>query len=169
MEIAKNKQWRSLPTEMVHLIAEMTGCVKLRDGFLVPQISKDDPRRQVLATIPKIVLSSRYDGDDEVLVSKVNSTKLTYIGTSWEHSVKFEIYSETKDSTRGYWTLINYYDDGRDIYEDMDLRIELYGLYRDMTFSYELANHPVFLNGYKHQNRIILVSNGNIVDVHEYN
>ena len=73
MEIAKNKQWCSLPTELVHLIAEMTGCVKLRDGCIVSQISKDDPRRQVITTIPKILISSYQDRDDEGFLSKVES------------------------------------------------------------------------------------------------
>ena len=73
MEIAKNKQWCSLPVELAHLIAEMTGRFKLRNGVLMQQISKDDPRRQVLENIPKIVLSSYDNGENEVLVSKVES------------------------------------------------------------------------------------------------
>jgi hypothetical protein len=55
----------------MHLIAKMTGCFKLRDGFLVPQILHDDPRRQVLVTIPTIVLSKYYNGCENIPVSKV--------------------------------------------------------------------------------------------------
>jgi hypothetical protein len=157
MEIVKNKQWRSLPTEVVHLIAEMTGCVKLRNGVLVPQISKDDPRRQVLENIPKIVLSSYQSGDNEVFVSAVRSTRhhYKYKNADYYDIVEFEIVSlfNLTSSPRRFITL----DDTGYIFID--------NIHKYITYSFNVDNPKWRRNGFENEELVIVKCDGTVIHV----
>ena len=159
MEIIKNKQWRSLPTELEKLIVEFIGCVKLRDGCIVSQISKEDPLRQVLNTIPKIVLSSYYDYEEEheVLVSKVNITTL-----SVSKYIKFEIQSHILNPVNEYQLKTDQYDDKYEVY--VAAPIEMRGIYRGVLLTFMTDGHSSFLNFFTTFNKFVIECDGNIVD-----
>ena len=74
--ITLKKQWRALPRELAHIIAEFSGAFKTRNGVLVSQIAKYDPRRDMLLTIPKIVsyIEENSDGEDKE-IQVVESTR----------------------------------------------------------------------------------------------
>ena len=143
-ELSKSPRWRSLPTEVAHLIAEMTGRFKLRDGVLVPQIPSDDPRRQMLTTIPRILQSSRQEGADEIFVSTVESTRppnniTHYVGDT---PATFKICSETRNPDRGYWRYVEFYEDEHWRYEES--RLHIYNICREVVFSFGMNKTPCF-------------------------
>lgn len=143
-----------LPTEIAHFIAEMTGCFKLRDGVLVPQIPRDDPRRQMLTTIPKIVQSSRQEGADEILVSTVESTRtpnniILEIGGT---PATFKICSETRNPDEGYW--IDHF-----LYEDRC--IYMHDLYREVVFSFG----NTWSRPYRKRERVVVECDGTATHV----
>lgn len=156
MEIIENPKWRALPTELAHRIAEFTGCFKLRKGVIVQQITKDDPRRRILNTIPKIVISSYNDGDDKIIISKVESQR--QICTSpFGQPVKFEICSESRNPARGYW--VHHLPNG-----DTSTTIDTYGIYREIQFSFGWDEIPCFGRNW---DRVIIQCDGTATNVNE--
>ena len=169
MEIAKNKQWRSLPTEVVHLIAEMTGCVKLRNGFLVQQISKNDSRRQVLATIPKIVLwpINKWEGSDVKSTVKVTRQH----GSS---QFRFEICVLILNPSKIVRRAIEPLKPTREIDKNgvyVDTRKKICDVYQEvgLTFFKE-DDSPTALKYFLKQNgtKFVIKCDGTIIDVYAY-
>jgi hypothetical protein len=159
MEIAKNKQWRSLPTEIEKLVIEFIGCVKLRDGFLVSQLSKADPRRRILTTIPKIIRSVHVNvSGDEIFVSSVIVTRITR-----NRSTRFEIKSHILNPAIEYAVHPIQQGNVGNIYEIPFATMS--GIYRTVCFAFEKDTHPFFNNSVLKRNRIVIESTGTIVNV----
>jgi hypothetical protein len=147
----------------------MTGCVKLRNGFLMLQISKDDPRRQVLATIPKIVLwpINKWEGSDVKSTVKVTRQ---HGSSHFRFEIRVLILNPSKIVRRAIEPLkIPRKLDKNGVY--VDTRKTICDVYQEVGLTFFKADdNPTLLEYFLKCNgtKFVIKCDGTIIDVYNY-